>query len=202
MTDIKSNVENLELYSDNYPFNLRLRISNFQSEPDYKKFVKNCESMLRKSIEYRLWKNYLIDVLQNDHCMITFENIAEVTIEVHHHVPSLYTLMASLINKRLEKGEDFCTFDIVMEAVELHFKNKIGYVMLLTSMHEKFHNGHLDIPIELVRGDFRTYLKDYIPYIDEADLDIINERMSINRSNCEWTRDNYPVRTADVNINQ
>jgi len=40
--EVKSNVESLELYSDNYPFSLSLRISNFESESDYKKFVKGC----------------------------------------------------------------------------------------------------------------------------------------------------------------
>lgn len=40
--NIFSNVENLELYSDNYPFRLSLKISNFENDADYKRFIGNC----------------------------------------------------------------------------------------------------------------------------------------------------------------
>ncbi len=48
---IKSNVETLELYSDTYPFSLQLRMGNFDSEASYKKFIRNCEMLIRRSIE-------------------------------------------------------------------------------------------------------------------------------------------------------
>ena len=75
---IKSNVENLELYSDQYPFSLALRIKNFENESEYKKFIRNCEKLIRSSVEYRQWKNYIIDVLGVNTCMITNERIDEV----------------------------------------------------------------------------------------------------------------------------
>ena len=57
--EVKSNVEGLELYSDNYPFRLSLRVRNFENEAEYKKFIKNCEMNIRRSIEYKLWRNYI-----------------------------------------------------------------------------------------------------------------------------------------------
>lgn len=191
--EVKSNVESLELYSDNYPFSLSLRISNFESESDYKKFIKGCERLIRSCLEYKLWKNYIIDVLQLNECMITHEKIDDVTIEVHHHVPSLYILVSALVNKHIENNEKFCSFDIAQEAIELHFKNKIGYVTLLRSMHEKFHNGKLGIPISLIKGDYRYFLNNFSKFIDEADLEKIDERLATNESNCTWSKDNYPV---------
>jgi hypothetical protein len=191
--EVKSNVESLELYSDNYPFSLSLRIANFESESDYKKFVKNCERLIRSAMEYKLWKNYIIDVLQINECMITHEKIDEVTIQVHHHVPSLYILVSALVNKRIENNEKFCTFDIAEEAISLHFQNKIGYITLLTSMHEKFHNGKLGIPISLVKGDYRYFMNNYSKYLDDADLERLEERLAVNESNCTWSKDNYPV---------
>lgn len=191
--DIKSNIEGLELYSDNYPFRLGLRIRNFENEAMYKKFVKSCEGLIRKCHEYRLWKGYIIDVLQINSCAITQETMDEVTIEVHHHIPSLYTLTCSLVNKRIEEEKEFCSFDIAIDAIELHFKNKIGYVALLQSMHEKFHNGYLTVPMRLVKGDYKYFLKEYSKYLDEADLDVINSRLAINESNCSWAKDNYPA---------
>lgn len=198
MTDvnIQSNVENLELFSDAYPFRLSLRVKNFDSEASYKKFVRNCEAIVRKSVEYKLWKGYIIDVLQINECMITHEKMDEVTIEVHHHVPSLYVLIAALVNQKIDKDVEFCTFEICQEAIEIHFKNKIGYVTLLKSMHEKFHNGRLDIPIELVKGDYLYFLNTYGSYIDETDMDSINLRRAMTLSNCSWSRDNYNVATV------
>ena len=196
METIKSNISNLELYSDNHPFRLALKIKNFENESSYKKFLKNCELLVRRCNEYRLWKHYIIDVLQINSCMITNESIDQVTIEVHHHIPTLYVLIASLVNKRLEKEEEFCSFDIAHEAIELHFKNKIGYVTLLRSMHEKFHNGYLTIPISFIKGDYQNYLENHSRYIDELDLDKIQSRLAINESNCTWSKDEYPVSQA------
>jgi hypothetical protein len=197
--NINSNVESLELYSDTYPFRLSLRIRNFENESDYKKFIKNCEMMIRRSIEYKLWRNYIIDVLQINECMITHEKMDEVTIEVHHHVPSLFSLVTALVNKCIESENEFCTFDICQEAIELHFKNKIGYVTLLKSMHEKFHNGRLTIPIEFVRGDYNHFVREYSKFLDEDDLERIETRLATNETNCSWSRDNYPA-LAEVGV--
>ena len=190
---IESNVENLELYSDIYPFRLSLRIRNFENEASYKRFVKNCEMTIRRSVEYKLWRNYIIDVLQINECMITHERMDEVTIEVHHHVPSLFSLVTALVNKCIESESEFCTFDICQQAIELHFKNKIGYVTLLKSMHEKFHNGRLTIPIGFVKGDYNHFVSEYSKFLDEDDLDKIQRRLATNNTNCSWSRDEYPA---------
>ena len=123
MSEIKveSNIKSLELYSDEYPFRLQLRIKNFENETEYKKFIRNCEAMLRKSNEYKLWRKYLVDVLRVNHCSITHEVIEEVTIDIHHHIPSLYTLISALVNKKLDIGSEFCTFEICQEAIELQW---------------------------------------------------------------------------------
>lgn len=191
--DIKSNVENLQLYSDTYPFSLSLRISNFESEADYKKFIRNCEMLVRRSIEYKLWRNYIIDVLQINECMITGERNSEVSIDVHHHIPSLFILISALVNEKLDKGKDFCSFDLCKDIIELHFQNKIGYVTLLKSMHEKFHNGRLDIPAAFVKGDYRHFMNNYSKFLDEYDLESMEQRMVVSESNTSWTRGNYKV---------
>ena len=190
---VDSNIENLELYSDSYPFRLSLRINNFENESAYKKFVKNCEMMIRRSIEYKLWRNYIVDVLQVNECAITHESMEDVTIEVHHHIPSLFTLVCGLVNKCIDKDQEFCTFDICQEAIELHFKIKIGYVALLKSMHEKFHNGKLTIPISFVKGDYNFFVREFSKFLDEDELDKIDLRLATNESNCTWSKDDYPV---------
>ena len=192
MTIIKSsNIEGLELYSDNYPFRLPLKIDNFQNEADYTKFVKNCEKLVRSCLEYKEWRSYIIDVLGIHTCMITEEIMSECTVEVHHHIPSLFVLIKGIVNKHVETEERFSSFDIASKAIELHFMNKVGYVTLISSMHEKFHNGHLLIPSELVKGDYNFFITEYSRYIEEEDLETINKRISINESNCGWKRNDY-----------
>jgi len=190
---VESNVENLELYSDNYPFRLPLRIDNFENEAEYKKFIRNCEMLVRRSAEYKLWRRYIVDVLQVDKCMITNERMSDVTIEVHHHLPSLFTAVTAVVNKHIENNEEFCSFDIAQKVIELHFGNQIGYVTLIKTMHEKFHNGKLTIPIETVKGNYKQFLAEYSKYIDEEELDKIELRLTTDSSNCTWSRDDYPV---------
>ena len=149
--------------------------------------------LTRRCNEYKLWKGYIIDVLGINTCMITNEEINEVSIEVHHHVPTLKCLIRAIVNKKIEGAEEFCSFDIAQEAIELHFKNKVGYVTLIKSMHEKFHNGYLDIPIEIVRGDHQSFMETYSKFLDQEDLDVIHKNLAINKTNCDWSKDNYPI---------
>lgn len=202
MTDkikVESNIENLELYSDNYPFRLPLRIDNFENEADYKRFIKSCEMLIRRSVEYKFWRQYIIDVLQIDTCVITNEKMEDVTVEVHHHIPSLFTAVTAVVNKHIENNKEFCSFDIAQQVIELHFANQIGYVTLLRSIHEKFHNGKLTIPIDAVKGNHKQFLKDYSKYIDEDELDKIETRLATNDTNCNWSRDEYPISASGGN---
>lgn len=190
--EIKSNVEKLQLYSDNYPFNLSLRIQTFENESEYIKFVKNCEKLVRGCLEYRLWRNYITDVLQIQSCAITEERMDQVGIEIHHHIPSLYVLIKALVNEKLDKEEPFCSFDICTKAIELHFLNKVGFLVMISSIHEKFHNGFLNIPKKLIRGDYVYFLENYSKFLDENDLENIEERLAVSDSNCNWSKDDYP----------
>jgi hypothetical protein len=193
MTEIKSNVEKLELFSENYPFNLSLRIQTFENETEYIKFIKNCEKLIRGCLEYKLWRNYIADVLQIQSCAITEERSDQCTTEIHHHVPSLFMLCKAIVNERLEKEEPFCSFDICTKIIELHFLNKVGFVVLISSLHEKFHNGFLSIPRRLIRGDYNSLLEVYSKYLDEDDLETLNSRLSITDSNCNWSVNDYPA---------
>lgn len=193
--EIKSDVDNLVLFSDLFPTSLSLRIDGFDTEKEQHSFIKSCVKLIRTSVEYKLWKKYLIDVLGVTTCSITNEDMSECSIEIHHHVPSIYAVTKAVVNKRIEDDKPFSSFDIALDVIELHFKNKIGYVPLLNSMHEKFHNGFLNIPIEYVRGDYKSFLNEYLKYLDEEDVKTIDERLIVKLNKDEpplWTKDNYP----------
>ena len=60
-------------------------------------------------------------------------------------------------------------------------------------MHEKFHNGRLDIPIGLVKGGYRRFVSEYSKFLEDDDLETIQSRLAINETNCTWAKDEYPV---------
>ena len=190
--EIKSDEKNSELYSDAYPFRLPLRIKSFENETEFIKFAKNCEKLIRSSLEYRDWRSYILDVLQVNTCMITKERMDEVSVEVHHHIPSLFTLMKALINMKLELEQAFSTFDICQDAIKFHFDNKVGYLVLISSMHEKVHNGYLNVPAKLIRGDFNFFIANYAKYLDDNELEVINRRLAVEDADPLWVRGNYP----------
>lgn len=191
---IRSNVDKNELYSENYPFNLSLRISGFESEKEYTSFIKSCMKLVRASNEYNLWKKYIVDVLQIQNCAITLESKEECGIHIHHHMPSMFLINKALINKKLKDEIPFSSFDIAIEVIELHFQNRIGFVPLIESMHAKFHNGYLKIPMEHIHGDYRYFIDNYFQYLEDEDIDIMSERLAVKIADCtqSWTRGNYP----------
>lgn len=189
---VLSNEDKLELYSNEYPFGLSMKIDGFQNEKEFFKYIKNCERLIRSSLEYKEWRRYITDVLQNNQCLITLEVNSQLTVEIHHHIPSLFSVVRTVINKYIHKNEEFCTFDICLEVIKLHFLDKIGYVPLISSMHEKLHSGFLEIPINLVKGNYQRFLTEYGEFIDEDDWAVINERKSITTANVTWKKDEYP----------
>lgn len=190
---VEANIEHMELFSEDYPITLPLRISNFENEAQFKKFVKNCELLIRRSNEYNLWRNYIMEILGLNTCHITDEHISEVSVEVHHHIPSLYAVVSAVINHKVNNQENFCSFDIARDVIELHFQNRIGYTILIKTMHEKFHNGCLDIPINLIHGDYNYFIQQYGGYLENDELEKLNQRMQINNTNISWSRGNYPA---------
>lgn len=190
---IDSDEENLVLHTKNSPFSLSLRIKTFNAEKEQDKFIKCVERQVRSSSEYKLWHKYVTDNLGHDACVLTEETMNETKIDIHHHPVSLYHICKAIINDKLTNDQEFCTFDISTEAIELHFKNKIGYMPLLSNLHEKYHNGYLDLPIDLVHGDYMSFIKGYP--IEDMEKDKIMSLCQVKLKDCKqqgWSRNNYP----------
>lgn len=177
---------------ENSPFELSLRISGFNDEKEEIKFIKSVEKMVRFSPEYRLWVEYIIDTLGQNKCEFTGELKSETSVDVHHHPICLYTIVKAIIDDKLKKKESFCTFDIARDVIELHFQNKVGYVLMLSSLHEKYHNGFMQIPIEFVSGDYKYVLSHY--EMDKEEYNRILLLCAIHKDDIvqSWSKNNYP----------
>lgn len=172
---------NPKISSDDYVYTLSLKINGFENEKELMKFTKKIKQTVRNSYEYKLWVDYIKNVLLYNNCAFTGENSSELTIDIHHHPICMEDIILCVINKKLNNNEEFSSFDIASEVIYLHYKMKVGCVPLITSLHEKYHNGFLEIPIDFCVGDWRYLIDNYV--FDEEKIKEINKKISINSNN-------------------
>lgn len=198
---LTSNVEDRELISSTIPYTLSLRRSDIEDEKELKRFVKSCEGLIRKSPEYRVWTDYVREVLGHLNCRLTKETHGQTTIDIHHHPISLYAITKGVISRYIASGKDFCSFDICTSVIELHYELRLGFMPIISSLHEKVHRGFMQIPISLVSGDYNYFIHNYGSFLEDDELEIIQARLQINFENCGygenyfWSRDNYNPNT-------
>lgn len=192
------NVLNLE----NSEFDLSLRIDHFEDEGEQIRFIKSVEKMVRRSPEYALWRNYIMDILGQTTCEITNEDASDCSVEVHHHPLNLYTIVSAVVEDRLNKHQMFSTFDIATTVIELHFQNKVGYVVMISNMHEKYHKGKLQIPIEYVRGDYKYIPQHYL--LNEEENVKYLELCNLHKDQVldSWKKGEYPGLKEEKKLNQ
>ncbi len=197
---ITSDQVNLKLMiegeEDNPVSNLPLRRKGFDDDREFTKFIKNIERLVRSSIEYKDWTRYIKDVLGYSACALTDEKSAEITLEIHHHPINLYTICKGLTTSYINKEKEFCSYDIALECINMHFSNRIGYIPLISTLHEKYHNGFLRIPIDLCHGEWR-WVMNHLP-LDEIDTSIISELAQVKLEDMkqEWSRGSYQPKVA------
>lgn len=187
------------LSSENSPYELSLRRDDIEDEKELRQFIKSCERLFRMSPEYKLWTSYVREVLGFVKCDLTSEVHGQMSTDIHHHPISLYTITKAVIMKRISEGRDFCSLDIVTDLVEMHYELNIGFIILIKSLHEKMHNGFLQLPMELVKGNYKNFISNYFDYLDDDSKEIIEDRLTINFENCgygetyRWSQNNYPM---------
>lgn len=194
-----SNIEKHELSSEETPYTLTLRITDIGNEKELKRFIRQCEGMIRKSPEYKVWTSYVRDVLGFFSCDLTKESHAQCNCDIHHHPVSLYMITKAVILSYMASSREFCSADIVVRVLELHYENRIGFVSIIRSLHEKFHNGYLQLPIQLIHGDYKLFISTYGSYLEDDDLETINARLEVNFENCGfgsqyyWSQNKYMI---------
>lgn len=182
----KSDIETKTITAENYDYSLTLRVEDIVDKKDQYKFIKSCEHMIRSSPEYKLWVQYIREVMGIQECEITGEIHDQTKSEIHHHPFSLFIIVKAVLNKHMASNKKFCSFDIALEAIQLHYEMRVPFISLLKSIHEKFTNGYLKIPMEFVHGDHTYFLNNYAEYLDEEDLNPIYERLKVTKENCGW----------------
>ena len=160
----------------------------FADLKEYNRFIKNCKNLIRSSWEYSIWTRFIKSI--KNLCQFTKESTFALTVDIHHHPFSLENIVKIVCDRQLSTKGRTTTFDIAKEVMELHYKNKVGYVLMIKSLHEKFHNGYLNIPIELVSGDWK-YLEENYTIPDDI-AKVVEKYKAVTLENCprlKWDGD-------------
>jgi len=199
---ISSDEDNFTIKAKDNPFSLPLRIDSFACEKDMNKFIKCVERQVRSSVEYKYWVKYVTEALGHSTCALTNEVMGECTIEIHHHPIPLYTVCKGVIMSQLNGDQKVCTFDISTNVIEKHFQNKVGYIPLISDLHEKYHAGFQDLPIELVNGNYKDLIATLPFEEDEVSRIEMLEGIHLNDCSTSWSKGNYPGLDVKLVVNQ
>ena len=153
-----------------------------ETDRDKEKFIKRVEKVVRDSMEYKDYILFLKDYVNMNHCAF-FTNVAnkegsKVTIEIHHEPLTLFDIVAIVLEKHLAEGVPISDFYIAEEVMELHYQNKVGLIPLSKSIHQIVHHSDdIFIPINLVYGNYKEFLDEYLEFCDDDFSDMILDKV-------------------------
>ncbi len=185
---------------------LNIETSDFVSDKDYNRFISICKRMIRQSYEYQNWTKYIKFTQGYDYCQFTRENAFELTIDLHHHPLSMENIVKTIIDFQLKNNGFVTSYSITKEVLENHYDDNIGYVMMISSLHEKYHNGFLKIPIEFAHGNWQNFINKYpidpdiIKIVENFKSYKLFDLMKDNNNNTyNWTNENYILTDGEEN---
>lgn len=136
----------------------------FYDQKDEDNYIKKVVKLVRNSLEYSVWRNYINETFDLRRCVFTGEEKAKV--ELHHYPLSLHELSIIALDTLLKdhNRKDINTFFVAKEVMKIHFDLNVGIVPLVESLHDKYHKENFMIPKEWIFGNWRYYLSDECKY--------------------------------------
>lgn len=143
---------------------LRITQDDMIEEKEIKKCIRDVERMVRTSTEYKRWLEFIHGVLGGNFvCYKTGETPETCKIQVHHHPITMYEYVEICMNN----CNKFDAFQLAEEVMSLHYANCVGFIPLCTTEHEKYHNFIIQIPMDIVEGNWMDFVKDNEDIIPE-----------------------------------
>lgn len=181
--------DNIKLMSITAPEPMEYYV-NIETDKDRKKYVFQIEKIVRSSLEYKDYINFLKENLDLNKC-IFFQNVtsdktnrrSKVSIELHHEPFTLFDYVNTVVTKYQTEGLPLNALNIADEVLELHYANKVGLVPLSKTMHEVIHNStKLLVPLNMCYGDYSQFLEEYEPYISEDMYDKLERKLDMTKN--------------------
>lgn len=149
--------------------------NNLTTDRDRHKFVNRVERVVRSSLEYRDYIQFLKEHVGLDSC-IFFQNISNdginkksrISIEIHHEPFTLYDIVNTVLTKYQEEGLPINDLNIADDVMLLHYENKVGLVPVSKTAHQIIHNStKLMVPLNMCYGNYSQFIEEYEPYISD-----------------------------------
>ena len=154
-----------------------IEIYNLDDDKDYETFIKDVESDVRRSYEYRRFIKYLRQNMGMNKCSflkgVSNEETFDIKIEIHHYPFTLRDIVEIVIRKRMYYHESMKLRMVSKEVMELHYKVMIGLIPLSETVHELAHSGRLFIPVNKVFGRYNLFLDFYEPFCEPEQLETL-----------------------------
>ena len=157
---------------------------DFNNPKELTKFFFQVERVCRNSRLYKNLINFLREYSDMNKCSF-FKNINNIDtysmkIHIHHDPLTLFDIVNIVYNKKSALNEYISVASIAKEVMWNHYTMKVGLIPLSETIHEIVHNGYLFIPTNIVFGYYKTFIRDYEPYIEKSLKDTLlrNEFLS------------------------
>ena len=169
---------------------------NLVTDKDKHAFITDCEKMIRTSLEYKQYIEYLKEYRDMTKCKI-FTNIEskqkgrnKIRIEIHHEPFTLYDIVNTVVNKHIACDWELNYFSIASEVMDLHYRNLVGLIPLSLTVHKLVHLGRIFIPLQCIDGNFIRFYDEYEEYIPTEVKNILVRNFEISRDIYYGTEDN------------
>ena len=151
-----------------------------------RKYINDLKRMVRNSIEYSLFRDYLVQYMEMNQDMF-YQNVSnedgerKVKLHIHHEPFTLEDICQIVFNKRVAYNEPLEIELVAKEVMFLHW----GYVALVCvseTTHQLIHNNYLFVPLDKVYGNYKKFTDLYRPFIPPEMLDTLerNEQATLN----------------------
>lgn len=158
-------------------------------QKDFNKYIRDMETTIRRSFEYRQLIAFLRDNMDMNKCSF-YENVNnidtyKIKIHLHHHPFTLYDICIMVYNKRMFHGESLELEMVAKEVMFLHYKLLVGLIPLSETVHELVHNNYLFIPLDKVLGNYRKFIELYEDFMTPEQLDILERNIEYSKAYIE-----------------
>lgn len=182
---------------------------DLNNEKAFNLFIKKCEFLCRKSLEYEMWakRTKALAVNQNEDpekndaelCPICGISYEYAQAESHHHPVTLFNLCVRQFQEWVDDQilTERRPLDLIQEVMEKHLCNEVEYVVLCKHCHEKYHNGEHNITAELQKiiNYKRTLKTENYP---NSVKEIIDAKRKLNETNWEKRKFEQKVTFGDL----
>lgn len=166
------------------PFKVE-RAYNVMSDRDKIKLIKDIERIVRSSLEYKQYIQFLKKEIDMTCCTffsnVVKENGSKVKLEIHHEPFTLFDITAIVCERFIQEGLDLNPIMISEEVMLLHYRNHVGLIPLSVTCHELVHDGRLLIPLQNVYGDYLSFLTENYEYMTDNMREILQKKLDMSK---------------------